>query len=177
MCGAHLLCRKTVFIVCYNWFRYRLRLCLRLWMATELRVRRVCTNGNRMKILVTSSGSWHYYFSSRVCILCGASFTLCLLSAPYVYMATIWMSKLLLFLRFSFGVSCIFMVLHQMFLTVLLFIVWLLDEHFAENVLWAHVFPILCRPPLPRWLSIILAFTENKFSLHMDNIAIESKKK
>jgi len=107
--------------------------CLCLWMATELRE---CANGNRMKILVTSYGCCHY--SSKVCISWGASFTLCLLSAPYVYMATIWMSCVV-FLAF-FWVSCIFMVLHQMFLTVLLFIVWLLDEHFAENVLWAHVF-------------------------------------
>lgn len=42
------------------------------------------------EILAPSSGMCHY--SSGVCILRGASFTLYPLSAPYVHMATIWMS-------------------------------------------------------------------------------------
>lgn len=159
MCGKHLLCRKTVFIVYNNWFRFQLWMCLlRLWMATE---KRVCENGNRwntrpivwdVPLLIWSL---HFarrfiYFISFVCSLCahGNNLNELVLSS----------------LRELYWGGCIFMVPCQMYLTVLLFIVWLLDEHFAENVLRAHVFRFgvgLHSPSFSSGLSIILACTGN----------------
>lgn len=55
------------------------------------------------EILAPSSGMCHY--SSGVCILRGASFTLYPLSAPYVHMATIWMSWCCLLWGSSIGVA------------------------------------------------------------------------
>lgn len=90
------------------------------------------------------------YFISFVCSLCahGNNLNELVLSS----------------LRELYWGGCIFMVPCQMYLTVLLFIVWLLDEHFGENVLRAHVFRFgvgLHSPSFSSGLSIILSCTGN----------------